>query len=212
MNLPIHRSFKRLFSAAMVALCLPLLSACSTVPVDYANTQPDFDLKTFFNGPIRAEGLFQDRSGKVVNRFYVNILGHWDNGVGTLDERFTYLDGTPNQQRIWILKETGPHRFEGTGHGNAGDIVGTAKGEAYGFALHWSYDVDLPVGDKHYTVHFDDWMYMLNPTTVINRSTVTKFGVRVGEATIVFHKLAPTAANRKAMGNYPSKDGGHATN
>jgi len=206
MNLPIHRSFKRLFSAAMVALCLPLLSACSTVPVDYADTQPSFDLKKFFDGPVRAEGLFQDRSGKVVNRFYVNILGHWDKGIGTLDERFTYLDGTPNQRRIWTLKKTGAHRFEGTGHGNAGDIIGTAKGEAYGFALHWAYDVDLPVGDKHYTVHFDDWMYMLNPTTVINRSTVTKFGVRVGEATIVFHKLAPTAANREAMGNYPSKD------
>ncbi len=197
--------FYKVLSLALTGMLLTLLGGCATVPTDYADTHPKFDLKTFFDGPVRAEGLFQNRSGKVVNRFYVNILGNWSGDTGTLDEYFTYLDGTPNQQRIWTLRETGPHSFEGSGHGSAGNIIGTASGEAYGFALHWSYDVNLPVGDKHYKVHFDDWMYMLNPTTVINRSTVTKFGIRVGEATIVFHKLSDTAENRAAMSTYPTR-------
>lgn len=171
---------------------------------DYVDTQPKFELSTFFNGPVRAEGLFQKRSGRVVSRFYVNLLCRWSGTIGTLDEYFTYLDGTPNQQRMWTLRETGPDRFEGVGHGSAGDIVGIAGGEASGFALHWAYDVSLPIGGKHYKVHFDDWMYMLDPTTVINRSSVSKFGIRVGEATIVFRKLADTPENRAAMSTYPA--------
>lgn len=199
------RPLSRLPTMLLAGALLALLGGCATVPKDYADTQPRFDLKTFFDGPVRAEGIFQDRSGKVANRFYVNILGRWKGNTGTLDEYFTYLDGTAHQQRVWTLREIGPHAFEGAGHGSAGDIIGTARGEAYGFALHWSYDVDLPVGDKHYKVHFDDWMYMLNPNTVINRSVVTKFGFRVGEATIVFHKLPATADNISRMGTYPSK-------
>lgn len=168
-----------------------------------ADASPRFELKTFFDGPIRAYGLFQGRSGQVLRRFHANILGIWDSSIGTLHEYFTYLDGAPRQQRIWNLRQTGSHAFEGTGQGSAGDILGTARGQSDGFSLHWVYDVALPVRGKLVEVHFDDWMYMLDANTVLNRSVITKFGVRVGEATLAFHRLPATAENVERMNGYP---------
>ena len=52
-----------LASAALLAGC------ASTTPADYAAEKPVLDLKTYFNGPLVAHGLFTDRSGKVVRRF-----------------------------------------------------------------------------------------------------------------------------------------------
>ena len=63
-----------------------LLAACaSPTPADYAAEKPVLDLKTYFNGPIEAHGLFTDRSGKVVRRFTVQMTGTWTGNQGVLD-------------------------------------------------------------------------------------------------------------------------------
>lgn len=174
----------------LLALATFTLGGCASVGVqDYAGQKPRFDLRQFFNGPLEATGVFQDRSGKVVRRFHARLLGVWHGDHGELREHFRYVGNTPDQERTWHLTVEGPGRFSGTGQGSAGDIVGTATGRGAGFALHWRYDVSLPVGKKHYKVHFDDWMWRVNADTVIDRSTVTKFGFRVGELSMVIRKL-----------------------
>ena len=46
----------------------------------------------------------------------------------------------------------------------------------------------LPVGDTVYNVHFNDWMWQLDDTIMMNRAVFSKFGFRLGEVFITFIK------------------------
>ena len=165
-------------------IVLGLLQGCASVNIqDYANEKPTLDLRTYFNGPIEAWGVFQDRSGKVVKRFKVKIDAKWEGDTGTLDERFVYSDGT-TQQRVWTIKRESSERYTGT----AADVVGVAIGEAMGNALRWRYVMALPVDGKVYNVDFDDWMFLMDDKVMLNRSAMSKFGFRLGEVTLSFTK------------------------
>jgi len=127
--------------------------------------------------------MFQDRSGKVIKRFHVLIEGRMEGAQLVLDEHFTYSDGS-TQQRIWRLREISPGQWRGS----AGDVLGEAIGEVAGNALRWRYDLLLPVDGSVYQVHFDDWMYLLDAQTLINRSFMSKLGVELGQVTLFFRK------------------------
>ncbi|MAK55160.1 MAG: hypothetical protein CML17_04875, partial [Pusillimonas sp.] len=34
----------------------------------------------------------------------------------------------------------------------------------------------------------DDWMFLMNDKVMLNRATMSKFGIRLGEVTLSFHK------------------------
>ncbi len=72
--------------------------------------------------------------------------------------------------------------------GRADDVVGEAVGEARGNALRWRYVMALPVDGKVYNVDFDDWMFLMDDRVMLNRSVMSKFGVRLGEVTLSFRK------------------------
>ena len=77
------------------------LSGCAGVSLEgYKSEKPVFSLREYFNGPIRAWGIFTDRSGQVQKRFTVEMNCSWSGEQGTLDESFFYSDGT-RQRRIW---------------------------------------------------------------------------------------------------------------
>ncbi|MFX5709774.1 DUF3833 family protein, partial [Acinetobacter baumannii] len=42
--------------------------------------------------------------------------------------------------------------------------------------------------DKQYEVQMDDWMYQMDERTLINRTSMSKFGVEVGQVTLFFRK------------------------
>jgi hypothetical protein len=167
------------------------VSGCSVTPDEYKDEQPVFDMKTYFNGELQAWGLFQDYRGKVIKRFHVAMTGQWEDDQGTLDERFTYSDGT-TQRRIWQLTRIDKHRFTGT----ADDVIGEATGQAFGNALRWKYVLALPVDDDVYHVTLDDWMWLIDANTVINHSVMSKFGVTVGNVILVFRKNTALNAPR----------------
>lgn len=161
-----------------------LLAACaSPTPADYAAEKPVLDLKTYFNGPLEAHGIFTDRSGKVVRRFTVQMTGTWTGNQGVLDERFTYSDGK-TERRVWRLTDEGGGRYSG----RADDVVGTAVGVAAGNALNWRYTLRLPVDGSVYEVQFDDWMYLMDDRVMLNKAAMSKFGIFLGEVTLAFHK------------------------
>jgi hypothetical protein len=164
---------------------LILLAGCAAAPrpQDYRDEKPVLDLKSYFQGTLDAWGYFQDRGGKVVRRFHVEIQSHWDGEVGTLDEHFTYSDGTTSR-RVWTITRLDAHRYRGV----ADDVVGEARGEAYGNALRWQYTLKLPVDGKVYEVQFDDWMYLMDEHTMLNYSTMSKFGFRLGEVVLSFRR------------------------
>lgn len=160
------------------------VSACGSVDVgQYRGEQPVLELRDYFNGTLDAHGVFQNRAGEVVKRFTVVIEASWQGEVGTLDERFTYSDGTI-QRRVWTLTRSGAGRYRG----RADDVVGEARGEAAGNALHWRYVLALPVDGKVYHVDFEDWMFLVDERVMLNRAVMSKWGVRLGEVTLAFRK------------------------
>lgn len=155
---------------------------------DFAGAEPRFLLEEYFEGRTRAWGIFQDRFGNLWRQFVVDIQGTWDGETLTLVEDFVYSDGE-TEQRIWRVRRTGEHTYEGTADG----VVGIAQGRAYGNVVNWAYDFDLRVGDRTWRVHFDDWMFLQDNDVMINRATVTKWGFTLGEATIFFQRAANAA-------------------
>lgn len=150
---------------------------------DYKGTTPTLVLEEYFHGDVTAWGIFQDRKGMIKRQFQVDITGTLDEDGLTLKEDFRYRDGEQSR-RIWNIRKTGEHTYEG----RAGDVIGTATGVSYGNALHWNYDLQLVVKGKTYKVHFDDWMYLQEDGVLINRATMSKFGLKLGEVTIAFRK------------------------
>jgi hypothetical protein len=172
---------KRILAA--MAIALGLVACASPAPADYAAEKPVLDLQRYFNGDITAHGIFTDRSGKVVRRFTVLMKCQWIGDEGVLDEAFSYSDGKTDR-RVWKLKKLPGGRYTGT----AGDVVGTAEGLAAGNAFQWAYTLKLPVDDKVYEVQFDDWMYLIDEHVMLNKAVMSKFGIRLGEVTLSFHK------------------------
>ena len=167
-------------------MCVALLGlwGCSSVNIDdYRAETPVLELRDYFDGTIDAWGMFQDRSGKVIKRFHVQIDSRREGDKLILDERFVYSDGE-RQRRVWTLTPDGPGRWRGT----AGDVIGEARGELAGNALRWQYRLLLPVDDTTYEVEFDDWMYLMDERVMLNKAEMSKFGIRLGEVTLSFTK------------------------
>jgi Protein of unknown function (DUF3833) len=171
--------------ALTVCAAALMLTACASAPTpaDYASESPKLDLRSYFNGPLTAHGLFTDRSGKVVRRFTVKMTGTWTGNQGVLDEDFTYSDGK-REKRVWRLTDLGGGRYSG----RADDVVGEAAGTAAGNALNWRYTLALKVDERVINVEFDDWMYLMDERVMLNKAAMSKFGIYLGEVTLAFTK------------------------
>lgn len=166
----------------LILLSILLAGCASVTPQDYAKETPKLDLASYFNGRVSGWGMVQDRSGKVLRRMVVEIDCKWSGNEGTLDESFQWSDGK-TEKRVWKIRKIGD-RYIGT----AGDVVGEAAGEAGGNALQWQYILALPADVGGYHVNMDDWMWMVDEKTLANRTTMSKFGVKVAEISIFFRK------------------------
>jgi hypothetical protein len=172
------------------------LGGCAGPSVgDYAAEKPALDLRRYFDGEVLAHGLFSDRSGKVVRRFTVTMACSWRGEEGVLDERFQYSDGK-SERRVWRLRHLGGGRYTG----RADDVVGEAQGETAGNTFRWGYTLRLPVEGREWEVQFDDWMYLIDERVMLNRATMSKFGIRLGEVQLTFTRSAPQAAASAASG------------
>lgn len=161
-----------------------VLTGCASPQVtDYAQERPLLELDRYFNGRILAHGVFQKRGGEVARRFTVVMDCHWEGRQGVLDEAFTYSDGS-TQRRIWRLTKHADGRYTGT----ADDVVDEAQGQTSGNAFRWNYTLRLPVDGKEYEVQFDDWMFLVDDRVMLNRATMRKFGVTLGEVLLSFTK------------------------
>jgi hypothetical protein len=171
-------------ATALGVSALGSLSGCASQNLDsYRNEKPVLDLQHYFNGTLDAYGVFTDRSGAVVKRFTVVMNCSWKDGQGVLDEDFVYSDAS-QQKRIWRLSALGDGRYTG----RADDVVGVAQGQTQGNAFHWNYTLALPVDGTVYEVQFDDWMYLVNDRVMLNKASMRKFGIFLGEVTLSFNK------------------------
>jgi hypothetical protein len=173
------------FRTLLLTLCTLAISACGSVDVqDYASERPRFVPETFFDGSLVAHGIIKDRSGRVTRRFVAEIDASWENGVGTLDERFVFSDGE-RDTRVWTLNPAGEGRYVGT----AGDVMGEAPITVAGNAMFLKYTLRAPFRDGTVDLSIDDRMYLIDENTLLNESIMRKFGFRVGEINLVIRRL-----------------------
>lgn len=179
-----------MFARALVVFTALLVAGCSAIdPQVYRDERPALDLQRYFNGTLEGHGLFQDRNGQVQRRFVVTIRASWAGEVGTLDEDFVWSDGK-REKRVWTLRRA-PGEAAGTRWiGTSADVIGEASGVVSGNALNWTYTFDLRTDDgKRYEVAFDDWMFLIDESVMLNRAVMSLYGFRVGEVLISFRKL-----------------------
>jgi len=179
------RQTPRSLATLCAVLGMTLTLACAGTQVeDYREQKPEFVLEDFFDGPLVAKGALYDLFGNVSRRFVADIRGTWDGDQGTLDEIFWWADGE-EQTRVWKIERTTGKAFEGT----AGDIVGRATGRGAGNAFNWNYKLAIPYGDSSLNVRMDDWIYLLDESTVLNRTEMTWYGIQVGEVVLTIQKV-----------------------
>lgn len=160
-----------------------MLSSCSTTSIDdYANNRPALDPHQFFTGSLSAHGVVKDRSGKVTRYFNATINAHWDNEVGTLEEKFVF-DDDEIQYRNWTLTPT-DKGYAAT----AGDVIGVGSAQVKGNAMQLDYVLEIKYNGKPLQLNVEDWMWQVDDKTVINESTLRKWGFKVGSVQLVIVK------------------------
>tara|TARA_Y100001970_G_scaffold140467_1_gene172915 strand:- start:5511 stop:5978 length:468 start_codon:yes stop_codon:yes gene_type:complete len=152
-------------------------------PTDFKDQKPRLVIEEYLSGNVKAWGILQNRSGKVIRQFSADLDGKWDGEQLILDEKFNWSDGEI-QNRQWQIKKIDQHNYEGT----AGDVVGKAKGFSYGPAFKFEYVLLVPIKGKNIKIKFDDWIFKQDEKVAINRATMTKFGFKVAELTVMFVK------------------------
>lgn len=193
-------SVKRWLGTVSSVAALIFVTGCTMQVEDFKDAEPRLKIEEYFLGETRAWGIFEDRFGKLRRQFVVDITGTIEGDELVLDERFDYDDGEQDQ-RIWRIRKLDEHTYEG----RADDVIGVARGESYGNALNWAYDIDLKMGDNTLRVHFNDWMFLQEDGVLVNRARVSKWGFKIGEVTLFFKReeaSAKVSHLRDAMAEY----------
>ena len=66
--------------------------------------------------------------------------------------------------------------------------MGEAKGRVNGNAVNLNYVLNIPYKDSTMNLDMDDWMYLTEKNTIVNRTSMKKFGFKVGEIVLVMKK------------------------
>lgn len=140
-----------------------------------------FDLLQFLTGNLTGWGVFEDRLGRVKERFEISATGNWEGDAFVLDEHFTYASGK-TEHRVWTLHP----QSNGTFIGRCDDCKGEAVGRSIGDHATLDYTFLLKTSKRTLELTFNDRFYPIGETCVVNRTKVSKWGLKVGEISAVF--------------------------
>jgi hypothetical protein len=176
---------KTLQAWIMGLICL-LIPGCGNNSIDdYGNRKNKMDLRSFFEGNVEGWGAIFDYQGKQTRSFHVSIKGTWDKKKGRLEELFVFDDGEKTE-RIWDIDFSDDQKFIG----KAKDVIGQAHGVQNGNAINLNYVLSIPYKDSTLNVNMDDWMYLVDPNIILNRTAMKKFGFKVGEVVLFMKKTS----------------------
>lgn len=178
-----------IFLVAIIAYLLwhPGFGFRAQKPDHYAEEGPVFDLRTHLAGPLVSEGVIYGPLGRVTSRFVAEMDGTFEGGSGVLREHFR-MAGKGTLEREWALTIGN----DGSVRATAADIVGEARGQQAGSAMMLSYRLRLKVPRGEQVLDVTDWMYLMENGTIINRSEMRKFGLKVAE---LIATIRPAPAN-----------------
>ena len=169
-----------LMGATAAVLCLVLMLRLvgfkAQKPQDYGKGGPKFDIRTHLSGPLVMEGVLYGPTGRVTSRFVAQAHGSWDGENGHLVEDFKFDSGS-EQKREWFLTA----KTDGSFDAEAPDVVGVGQGKQMGSAVEFKYRIKLADTAGGHELDTTDWMYMLENGTIVNRSQMRKFGIKVAE-------------------------------
>jgi len=167
------------------SIIMSMISCSKITPKKYIENQPKLDIRQYLNGKIKAWGMLENRKGEITRRFTVDMNGKWDKNKGTLEEFFTF-DDKEKSKRTWQIEFIDDNNFTAS----AEDTIGIAKGSQYGNAMQMNYVLDLKIDENtKYKVTLDDWMYLIDEKTLVNKSKIKKFGITFAKLTIFFQKI-----------------------
>ncbi len=149
------------------------------MPTDFSI--PTLEPERYFALRLDAYGVFVDRFGTVRRQFEVAVTGQRTDTGFILDESFLYDDGETEERR-WNVTALGSGRYEG----RCADVVGVARGVCTANMLSWRYAFRLAMYGRKVTVRFDDVMVLHAGDILVNRATVSKAGLRLGEVLLSF--------------------------
>lgn len=168
--------------AALLLLTLVLAGCGDPMAVSAFGKEgsaPGLDPVRFFGGHVKSWGVLEDRSGQPSSIVLTDCQGTPDGADGLrMTQRLTIGSDAP-VVREWRMRRLGPGRFEAT----ANDMVGTAVGEVAGRAFHWQWTLALSPGNALKNVTMDQWWYLQDDGSVLNRTTIRKLGYIAAEVT-----------------------------
>mgnify|MGYP003328116026 CR=1 FL=1 len=144
-------------------------------------TIPIFEPENYFAQRLDAYGVFVDRFGSIQRQFEVVVEGQKTDTGFSLDEYFLYDDGE-RETRRWIVTALGDGRYRG----ECADVIGTATGKCTDNMLSWRYDFRLAMYGRKVAVRFDDVMVLQAGGVLVNRATLSKAGLKLGEVLLTF--------------------------
>lgn len=147
------------------------------------NDAAHFDLLSYFEGRTVASGVFEGRSGRQKRRFTVDMSGRAKGSTLELEEHFVFDNGE-RQERTWVLTRGAGQSFTGL----CEDSVSAAHGSFEQGRAYLCSALRLKVGNRLVAMQFDDVFYDTGEGAVLNRSTVSKWGIRLGQVLIMFRK------------------------
>lgn len=144
-----------------------------------------FQFEQFFLGDIHARGFVRNRSGKVIRRFWAEIVGTWDEQEQqlTLDEILHFDDGDV-LNRVWVIERLADGSYEG----RAEDVPGVAEGEVEGVDGVLRYALTVQYRGMDVTVSVNDFFHAVSDDVMYNNTQMSKFGLSVGSVSSVFYK------------------------
>lgn len=167
-------------AAAVLSLALAGCAGAPMVPGEDAGGR-SFVLEKELLGQGIGSGVFRNTLSGSERRFTVAFRGRKTAAGVDLAEDIAYADGE-KERHVWRFTRTGPGTYEG----RRDDVVGVAKGRVTGNTLKLSYEVKLKTGGSTAQVKFDDTLVLTGPGRVVNKATVSKFGVPVGTVDLSF--------------------------
>lgn len=165
-----------------------LLFSCSHNAEVYKNNSPKLDYKKLFTGKLKAYAVYFDFFGNQSNRFTIESDGKFDKKNNRIDmnQKITYADGDVESGHAYaIFDDKDENHFLYKDH----MMLNEGVYSQYGNAANVKYDLRVKRKNKSdIVVSCDDWLYMVDEKTGINRIKISKFGIKVGEIVMTIVK------------------------
>jgi len=142
----------------------------------FAAIKPAFDPVTFWSGHTTSWGVIENLDGAPTSIIATTTESSAEGENGLHMIQHVYHDGE-DSVRDWHIRRLGHGQFEAT----ANDVIGTARGTTSGRTLHWSWTLATKPGNPLFNVTMNQWMYLADNGTLLNRTIITKLGLRLAE-------------------------------